>query len=61
MMKVSIITIVLNKEKEIKQTIQSVIEQDYSDIEYIVVDGGSSDGTIAVIERFRHPYIKIYQ
>jgi len=51
-MKVSIITIVLNKEKEIEQTIRSVIEQNYSDIEYIVVDGGSSDGTIAVIERF---------
>jgi glycosyltransferase involved in cell wall biosynthesis len=52
-MRVSIITIVLNKEKEIEQTIQSVIDQNYSDIEYIVVDGGSSDGTMAVIERFR--------
>ena len=52
-MKVSIITIVFNKEKEIEQTILSVINQDYSDIEYIIVDGGSTDGTFSVIERFR--------
>jgi glycosyltransferase involved in cell wall biosynthesis len=52
-MKVSIITISFNKVLEIEQTIKSVINQKYTDIEYILVDGGSTDGTLAVIERFR--------
>ena len=52
-MKVSIITIVFNKVQEIEQTIQSVINQDYPDIEYILVDGASKDGTLAVIERYK--------
>jgi glycosyltransferase involved in cell wall biosynthesis len=38
-MKISIITISFNNEKEIRQTIESVINQTYSDIEYIIVDG----------------------
>jgi len=52
-MKVSIITISFNKEQEIAQTIQSVINQNYSDIEYIIVDGGSTDGTLDVLEHFK--------
>jgi glycosyltransferase involved in cell wall biosynthesis len=52
-MKVSIITIVYNRENEIEQTIQSVINQDYSDIEYIIIDGGSTDSTLSVIDRYR--------
>jgi glycosyltransferase involved in cell wall biosynthesis len=52
-MKVSIITIVYNREKEIEQTIKSVIEQDYSDIEYIVIDGGSTDSTLSLIDRYK--------
>jgi glycosyltransferase involved in cell wall biosynthesis len=52
-MKVSLITISYNKEKEIEQTIKSVLNQDYADIEYIIVDGGSNDGTLAIIERFK--------
>jgi glycosyltransferase involved in cell wall biosynthesis len=52
-MKVSIITISFNKEPEIEQTIKSVINQDYPDIEYILVDGASKDGTLAVIERYK--------
>jgi len=52
-MKVSIITIVFNNKQEIEQTIKSVINQDYSDIEYIIVDGGSTDGTLDIITRYR--------
>ena len=52
-MKVSLITISYNKEKEVGQTIESVLKQDYTDIEYIIVDGGSNDGTLAIIERFK--------
>jgi glycosyltransferase involved in cell wall biosynthesis len=58
-MKITIITIVFNKEKEIEQTIQSVLNQNYSDIEYIIVDGGSTDSTLSVIERYRSNISKL--
>jgi glycosyltransferase involved in cell wall biosynthesis len=48
----SIITTTLNSEKELEQTIRSVISQDYPHIEYIVVDGGSTDGTIDIIKKY---------
>lgn len=53
-MKVSIITVAFNSAKTIEGTIQSVLSQDYPDIEYIVVDGGSSDGTVEIIERYQN-------
>jgi glycosyltransferase involved in cell wall biosynthesis len=58
-MKISIITIVFNKVQVIEQTIQSVINQNYSDIEYIIVDGGSTDGTLSEIEIYK-PYLTKY-
>lgn len=54
MMLVSIITIVRNAESYIERTMESVLEQTYSAIDYIVVDGASTDGTFAVVERYRH-------
>lgn len=50
--KVSIITVVYNGITEIENTILSVINQTYSNIEYLVIDGGSSDGTIDVIRKY---------
>lgn len=50
--KVSIITPCLNSEKTIRQTIESVLKQTYSNIEYIIVDGGSSDGTLDIIREY---------
>jgi glycosyltransferase involved in cell wall biosynthesis len=51
-MKVSIITIVYNNQDCIQSCIESVLSQSYSNIEHIVIDGGSSDGTQAVIEPY---------
>lgn len=51
-MKVSIITVVYNNVNTIGLSIQSVLNQDYHDIEYIVIDGQSDDGTIDVIQQY---------
>lgn len=52
-MKISIITVCYNAEAHIDETLRSVVMQDHRDIEHIVVDGGSSDGTMAKVERYR--------
>ena len=53
-MKVSIITATFNSKKRIEQTIKSVMNQTYPNIEYIVVDGCSNDGTIDIVKRYKH-------
>ncbi len=53
-MKVSIITVVYNNKHCITDCIESVISQDYNDIEHIVIDGGSTDGTQMQIEKYRN-------
>ena len=50
---ISIITTVLNGEKTIENTINSVLSQSFNDIEYIIVDGGSTDGTIEIINKYK--------
>ncbi len=49
---VSIVTIVFNGVSHIQQTIESVINQSYSNIEYIIIDGASTDGTVDVIKQY---------
>ncbi len=51
-MKVSIITVCFNSEDTIEDTFKSVALQDYKNIEYIVVDGGSSDGTLNIVDNY---------
>jgi glycosyltransferase involved in cell wall biosynthesis len=51
-LKLSIITVCFNSASTIRDTIESVLSQDYGDIEYIVVDGGSKDGTQAIVESY---------
>ena len=51
-MKVTIITATYNSEKYLEECLSSVVSQDYPDIEHIVVDGKSTDGTIGIIKKF---------
>lgn len=51
-MKMTIITIVFNDKNHIEQTIRSIIDQQIPHIEYIIIDGGSTDGTVEIIEKY---------
>lgn len=52
-MKISVITISFNAAETIEDTIQSVLSQTYQDIEYILIDGGSRDETMDIVEKYR--------
>ena len=49
----SVITVTYNAEKVLEDTIQSVISQTYHHVEYIIIDGASKDGTMAIVNRYR--------
>ena len=51
--KISIITICFNSEKHLEEAIISVLNQDYPNKEYIIIDGGSKDGTLTIIKKYR--------
>ncbi len=55
----SIITVTYNAEKALEETIQSIISQTYKDIEYIIVDGGSKDRTLSIIEKYKSHIAKV--
>jgi glycosyltransferase involved in cell wall biosynthesis len=52
-LKLSLVTIVYNAQDTIRQCIRSVIDQNYPDLEYIIIDGGSTDGTLQIINEYR--------
>lgn len=52
--KVSVITVVYNDVAHIEKTIHNVLKQTYSNLEYIIVDGASTDGTLDVIKRYKN-------
>lgn len=51
--KISIITITYNSEKTLEETIKSVVSQNYSNLEYLIIDGGSKDTTLEIVEKYR--------
>lgn len=52
-MKISIITVAYNSAKTIEDTLNSVVNQDYRSIEYIIIDGGSTDDTLQIVEKYK--------
>ena len=51
---ISVITVVLNGDTFIEETILSIQKQSYENIEFIIIDGGSSDQTINIIKKYEH-------
>lgn len=58
-MKISVVTVCLNSRASIARTVQSFLEQKYSDKELLVIDGGSTDGTVGVARSFGSDIIRI--
>src|SRR5574344_2136444 len=55
-MKITIITICYNSAKTIARTIESVLSQNYSDLEYLIVDGASKDNTVAIANSYKEKF-----
>lgn len=56
-MKISIITATFNSEKTLADTIQSVLDQTYTDIEYVIIDGASADRTVALARSYESRFL----
>ena len=51
-MKISVITVTYNSEKTLEDTIRSVISQKYDNVEHVIMDGGSSDSTLQILDSY---------
>ena len=58
-MKISIVTVTYNCKNVVEETINSVLSQDYPDIDFVVIDGGSNDGTVQLIQKY-HSRINVF-
>ena len=57
--KLSIVTVVKNSSNTIEKTIKSVLSQNYKNFEYIIIDGGSNDGTLEIVQKYKDRISKI--
>lgn len=60
MLKISIVTVTFNNVKTIEKTIQSILDQKYPNLDYIVIDGGSTDGTLKILDKYKS-YFSYFQ
>ena len=51
--RITIVTITFNSAATLEETIRSVTMQDYPALEYVIIDGGSSDGTLDIVQKYR--------
>lgn len=58
-MKVSIITATYNSAETVRDTIESVLQQNYKNIEYIIIDGGSKDSTLDIVKSYNGRIAKV--
>jgi len=57
--RISVITVTYNSQKYLEKCLESVAEQTYRNFEHIIVDGGSSDETLSILERHRQPFLHV--
>ena len=60
MLTITVITICYNAINRVRETIESVCNQTYPDIEYLIIDGNSSDKTLDIVKEYKSDKIKLY-
>ena len=56
---ITVVTVCLDAAPFLERTLESVLAQNYSELEYIVIDGGSTDGTREILDRYGHRLAKV--